>query len=336
MRPGPQRGAAMMRVAPAVAALALLPALLAGCGSGKASGVIRASGYVEATEVRVSTKVRGTLVERPVDEGDRVTRGQLLGRIDTVDLDLELRTAQAEMEQARAELTLMQAGYRKEEIGQAEAQVAALEAELAQATKNLDRMQALMQAGPGTVEARDDALGRRDAAAARLEGAREQLRKLRAGYRREEIAAARARLEAAQARSAQLEQQIKDAAIVSPTDGMVTEKGSEAGELLQAGALIVVVTDLDHAWLNVFIPGPDLGRVRLGQPARVLTDGGEERAGRVMFIASQAEFTPKNVQTRDERVKLVYRVKIGLDNDDGLFKPGMPAEAILQAVEAAP
>jgi HlyD family secretion protein len=89
----------------------------------------------------------------------------------------------------------------------------------------------------------------------------------------------------------------------------------------------VVVTDLAKPWLTVYVAEPDLGRIKLGAPAEVVTDGGEKRPGKVIFIASQAEFTPKNVQTRDERVKLVYRVKIGLDNADGLFKPGMPAEA---------
>jgi HlyD family secretion protein len=95
-----------------------------------------------------------------------------------------------------------------------------------------------------------------------------------------------------------------------------------------------VLTDLKNAWLTVYVAEPDLGRIRVGQQAQVVTDGGERRTGHVMQVASQAEFTPRNVQTRDERVKLVYRVKIALPNDDGLFKPGMPAEARLQ--RAAP
>ena len=90
------------------------------------------------------------------------------------------------------------------------------------------------------------------------------------------------------------------------------------------------MTDLANAWLNAYIPEPDLARIRLGQEAEVVTDDGQTRLGRVSFIASRAEFTPKNVQTRDERVKLVFRIKIALDNQDGLFKPGMPAEARLQ------
>jgi HlyD family secretion protein len=174
---------------------------------------------------------------------------------------------------------------------------------------------------------------RRDTTAERLEAARQALARLRAGSRPEEIEAARARVAATDARSAQLEQQIKDATVASPVAGVVTEKIAERGELLQVGSGLCVVTDLVDAWLTIYVPEPDLGRIRIGQRADVRTDGGETRQGKVTFISSQAEFTPKNVQTRDERVKLVYRVKVGLANSDGLFKPGMPAEARLQAVE---
>ena len=127
---------------------------------------------------------------------------------------------------------------------------------------------------------------------------------------------------------------MRDATITSPLDGVVTEKIAEPGELLQVGSALCVVTDLASAWLTVYVPEADLGRLRIGQDASVVTDGGQSRTGQVTFVASQAEFTPRNVQTKDERVKLVYRVKIGLDNTDGLFKPGMPAEARLRAVAA--
>ena len=111
----------------------------------------------------------------------------------------------------------------------------------------------------------------------------------------------------------------------------MTEKLAEQGELLARGTGLVVVTDLANAWLNVYVSETDLGRIRLDQQASVVTDDGQTRGGRVTFVAAQAEFTPKNVQTRDERVKLVYKVKVALENKDGLFKPGMPAEAHLRA-----
>ena len=195
-------------------------------------------------------------------------------------------------------------------------------------------MQALLDRGSGTTKSRDDARTRRDVLAARLASMRQSLARLRSGSRPEEIDASRARVAAAEARMAQLEQQVQDARVKSPLDGVVTEKIAEAGEILQAGAPLLVVTDLKSPWLTVYVTGPDLGRIRLGQEAEVVTDDGQTRKGRLTFIASQAEFTPKNVQTRDERVKLVYKVKVGLDNADGLFKPGMPAEARLRAERA--
>jgi HlyD family secretion protein len=197
-------------------------------------------------------------------------------------------------------------------------------------------MQALLDKGSGTTKSRDDARTRRDMTASRLEAMRQSLARMKAGSRAEEIEASRARLAAMEARIAVLEQQVKDATVTSPLAGVVTEKVAEAGELLQVGSLLCVVTDLADPWLNVYVGEPDMARIRLGQEVEVVTDDGQRRKGRLTFIASKAEFTPKNVQTRDERVKLVYRVKVGLENADGLFKPGMPAEARLQAAGAKP
>ncbi|MCG6926480.1 MAG: efflux RND transporter periplasmic adaptor subunit [Acidobacteria bacterium] len=304
--------------------------LVASCGGGSEDGRIRASGHVEATEVLVSTKVGGTLEHLGVDEGSLVEAGQEIARIDTVDILLALESAKAERALAQAELSLRLAGTRKEDILETKAQLARAEADLAGAERDLERMEGLLSAGSGTTKARDDARTRRDVAAASVDAARERLRRMEAGFRDEEKDAARARLQAAEAGIARLDQQREDAVIRSPVDGVVTQKLAEQGELMAPGAGLVVVTDLASAWLNAYVPEPDLGRIRLGQDAEVVTDDGQTRGGRVSFIASRAEFTPKNVQTRDERVKLVFRIKIALDNEDGLFKPGMPAEARLQ------
>jgi HlyD family secretion protein len=319
------------------AAIVLGPALLVvSCGGGNDNGRILASGHVEATEVRVATKVGGTLEHLAVDEGDIVEAGREIARIDTVDTRLALESAKAERALARAELRLRLAGAREEDIREAQAQLAKAEADLAGARRDLERMEGLLEAGSGTAKARDDARTHRDVAAAAVEAARERLRRLEAGFRPEEKDAARARVQAADARIAQLEQQLDDAVIRSPVGGVVTDRLSDQGELTAPGTGIVVVTDLENAWLNAYIPEPDLGRIRLGQEAEVVTDDGQIREGRVTFVASRAEFTPKNVQTRDERVKLVYRIKIALDNDDGLFKPGMPAEARLEPAGGQP
>ena len=313
------------------AAVVLGTALLAiACGPGDDDGRILASGHVEATEVLISAKVGGTLEHLGIDEGSTVETGQEIARIDTVDTLLALESAKAERALAQAELRLRLAGTRKEDILEAKAQLVRAEADLAGAQRDLERMEGLLSVGSGTTKSRDDARTRHDVAAASVEAARERVRRMEAGFRDEEKDAARARNQAAEAGIARLEQQIEDAVVRSPVDGVVTQKLAERGELMAPGAGLVEVTDLASAWLNAYIPEPDLGRIRLGQDAEVVTDDGQTRTGRVSFIASRAEFTPKNVQTRDERVKLVFRIKIALDNDDGLFKPGMPAEALLQ------
>jgi HlyD family secretion protein len=297
------------------------------CGRSAHNGSVVASGHIEAIDVRVATKVRGRLLERPVDEGDSVKAGQLLGIVDTIDAELSLREAVAQRDQADAVYRLRVAGSRREDIAELAARVEGVQADLDGAEKELKRQETLVAEGVTTAKTRDDALARRDVLAGQLESATQALTRAKAGSRDQEIEAARANRDAMEARIAQLRQQIADATVVSPTDGLVTEKIAEPGELLAAGAPILVITDLARPWLTVYVAEPDLGKIKLGAVAEVVTDGGERRQGKVSFIASTAEFTPKNVQTRDERVKLVYRVKIGLDNADGLFKPGMPAEA---------
>jgi HlyD family secretion protein len=309
----------------------ILALSVAACSRGGDEGAVVASGHVEASEVRVATRVAGRLTRVAVEEGDRVKAGQLLAQVDTTDVNLALAAARAERGQADADLRLRVAGARVEDIGEAEANVARARADLEGAEKDLERMEGLLASGSGTAKARDDARARRDAAAASLAAARERLARLKAGSRAEEIDAARARVAAADARIAQLEQQLRDAAVNSPVDGVVTEKLSESGELAANGTGVAVVSDLGKPWLTVYIPEPDLGRVRIGQEAEVRTDDGQVRTGRIASVASKAEFTPKNVQTRDERVKLVYKLKIGLPNEDGLFKAGMPAEARIRA-----
>lgn len=316
-----------------VVALAALGAV--GCRSQGDPNAIVASGHVEATDVRVATKIPGTLASLAPEEGDAVAAGQVVATIDVTDLELALAAARAERDAADADLRLKRAGARPEEIAEARAVVAQAEADLAGAQRELDRFQGLVDSGSGIARTRDEALTRRDVSAKSLAAARERLHRLEAGFRPQEIDAAAARLAAAEARIGQLEQQVRDATIVAPRAGIVTSRLHEPGEILGAGAVLVVVTDLADAWLTAYLGERDLGRIRLGQQAQVVTDDGQSRPGKVTFVASQAEFTPKNVQTAEEREKLVYRVKIALPNGDGLFKPGMPATARLAAAGAA-
>jgi HlyD family secretion protein len=307
-----------------------------GCGNGADPGIIEANGYVEATEVRLSTKLGGTLVMLALEEGDAVETGAEVARVDSVDLELQLASARAGRALAEAELRLKRNGYQKEDIAVARAELGRAEADLAAARRDLDRFQGLLESGSGTEKVRDDALTRRDISARAAEAAGQRLAKLEAGFRGEEIQAAEARLASAEAAIAILEQQISDAAVTSPVSGVVTESLAEQGELVSPGTVLAVVTDLSDSWLTAYVAETDLGRIRLGQQAEVLTDDGQQRQGTVSWINPRAEFTPKNVQTRDERVKLVYRIKMRLDNTDRLFKPGMPARARLQAAAGAP
>lgn len=303
--------------------------VLAACVGKQDDGPIVASGHVEATEVRLATKIAGRVEAIAFEEGDVVKAGAELARIETVDMKLQLEQLKAERAQAEADFRLKRTGYRKEDKAELRAQRDGLVADLDAAQKDLDRMQGLFDRGSGTAKAVDDAKGRRDQLAARVAAAEQALQRAEAGFRPEEIDAARARLDGTDARIAFLERQISDATILCPLDAVVTEKLAEPGEWLQVGGAVAVLTNLKEPWLTVYVGGEDLPRVKLGDPASVVTDDGTKREGKITFVASTAEFTPKNVQTRKEREKLVYRVKIALANEDGLFKPGMPAEARL-------
>jgi HlyD family secretion protein len=311
--------------------LALCAALLlAGCGA-KDGGGIRASGQIEATEVRVATKVPGNIVRLAVEEGDSVAQGSVLAVLDTIDLALARSQSAADRDQARANLALVAAGSRREDVAGAAAEVARRRADLDGAEKDLVRQEALLERGLGAQKAADDARVRRDMAKAALASGQETLARLRHGSRPEEIAAARAAFERAQAKLAASDTQVNDGVVRSPITGIVTTKLVESGEYVNAGTGLVVVTDLAKPWLTVFVSDVDLPGIRVGQLARVHTDakGDPGREGRVSYVSPTAEFTPRNVQTRDERAKLVYRVKIQLDNRDGRFKPGMPADAVI-------
>jgi HlyD family secretion protein len=323
-------------------ALALTTAI--GCRNGN-EGPPRASGYVEATEVRVAPEVGGRIVELKVAEGDRVAANDLIARVNTADTELAIRRGEADRDQAVAQLRLLQAGARAEDIRQAQAQVEsaqadvkAVEAEVESATADLQRFEALLAANAGSRKQRDDAATRRDVAVARVNAARERVRgaaeavaKLRAGSRVEEIAAARARVAAMEAQMATYQKNLSDAELHSPVSGIVTSKLIDQGEVIAPRTPIVVVTDLDHAWANVYVDEPLVPRLKLGQKATVVTDAGQRIEGTVTFISPKAEFTPRNVQTADERSRLVYRVKVTTDNKDGVLKPGMPVEVELPA-----
>jgi HlyD family secretion protein len=273
-----------------------------------------------------------------------VATGALLARLDTADAELALARAKADRSQADAQLRLLRAGSREEDIHQAEAQVdtakaeaSAANAELVSAQSDVDRFEQLLQSNSGSRKQRDDAVARRDVARDRLAAANNRvtaatasLARFRAGARPEEIAAADARVQAADAQIAIWEKAIADATVTAPIAGIVTDLIADKGELMAPRAPIAVITDLDSAWANVYVDEPIVPRLRLGQPATIYTDaGGAGINGKVTYISSTAEFTPRNVQTAEDRSQLVYRVKVSVDNTSGILKSGMPVEAEL-------
>jgi membrane fusion protein YbhG len=323
--------------------VALAAALLTSACAAKApADHVRASGNVEATEVQVSPKVGGQMLELKIDEGDRVAQGQVIAVLDTTDAGLALQRAKADRDQASAQLALLEAGSREEDIRQAQAQVSSAEADaagarddLASAETDLKRFETLLKTNSGTEKQRDDAATRKKIAQARLQAAEDHVRAAREGLvhiqkgpRPQEISAARARVAAAQAQIATLEQSITDASVIAPLSGIVSQKFADAGEILAPRTPIVSIVDLDHAWADIYIDEPLVPRIRLGQSATVFNDaGGPGLKGTVTFISPKAEFTPKNVQTAEERSKLVYRIKVTVDNSKGILKQGMPVEA---------
>ena len=322
-----------------------VPAVLVACTPAPPSDRLRVSGNIEATEVHTAAEVSGRIVELRVDKGDRIEAGVVIARLDTEDTMLQIARTRADRATAVAQLRLLEAGSRAEDIRQARAQVdataadaEAVDAEVTAAQLDLDRFQALLTANAGSVKQRDDAQARVDTAKARqragqdrVRSAREALARLEAGTRPEEIQTARARVAAADAQIAVLEKSERDAAVISPIAGIVTQKLVDAGEIVARGTPLVVITDLDHAWANLFVPEPMVPRVTIGQAATVLTDaGGPGLEGKVTFVSPRAEFTPRNVQTAEERSKLVYRIKVTVDNSAGVLKLGMPVDAELK------
>jgi HlyD family secretion protein len=321
--------------------IVLLAIVAASCSEEAPTDRLRVSGHVEATETRVAPEAGGRVLTLTVKEGDRVEPGQVVMTLDTRDVQLAIQRARAEHAAADAQLRLVMAGARDEDVRQAQAQVDTARAEVAAATTELDaaqqdlaRFEALLATNSGSRKQRDDAAARRDLARdrvtqaqSRVRSAEEGLARLKAGARREEIDAARARVAAAAAQIASLEKGMSDATVESPIGGIVTEKLTEVGEVIPPRAPALIVVDLDRAWADVFVPEPAIPQLKIGQPATVITDAGQNIPGTIGYISPKAEFTPRNVQTAEERSKLVYRVRINVDNKDGVLKQGMPVEA---------
>jgi HlyD family secretion protein len=295
--------------------VAALTVLAAAC-SDNASNVIESSGVIEGTDITIAAEVAGKIREVRVTEGSRVSPGDTLLLIDDTEIQLQLRQAEANLASFESAYRLALEGSRKEDVLQAEAAYRTAEADFA-------RMKELIAAQTVTQKQYDEAYARYVAA--------EQLyRKLKSGLRPEEINGARVRRDVAAAQRDLLKKKLRDCALLAPSAGTVTLRGVEPGEFVAVGTSVLRLTFLDRVKLTIYMNESDVGRISLGQEATVTIDAFAEKkkfAGRVVYVSPTAEFTPKNVQTREERSKLVFAVKIEAENPEGYLKPGLPADA---------
>ena len=298
-----------------------------------ADTTLRISGNIEAHESVVSFKVQGRIVELPVQEGQYVKQGDLLARLDNDDYGQQVSVDEATVGTREAELELAVAGSRVQEIQAAKQTLIDAQADLELKRAEFRRRQALLAEQGVSREDLDNAASNLKRAQATYERIKQTYDQIVEGTRKEEIAVRRANL--AFAREALQMSRVKLAYTVlsAPVSGVVLVRQTELGEVVSPGTPVVTIADVDHLWVRGYLNETDLGRVRWGQSATAHTDTYPDKAyqGRVSFISSQAEFTPKSVETHKERVTLVYRIKIDLDNPNHELKPGMPADAVIDA-----
>jgi HlyD family secretion protein len=322
----------MKRVIITIAVAGTIATGIVACNRGPGGPSLVASGTVEATDAQLGFQVTGRINDIVVREGERVRAGTALAHLDTVETAARRNAAMAGAAAAAAQLDELEHGARREEVAQARAARDAAQQKLAEAERGFDRTNSLYRDGAISREAFDNAGTALDVAKAQFTQADQQFRLVSGGPRAERIAAARAQLDQANAAVAQITAAIRNMTIHAPFDGIVTVRSREPGETVSPGSSVLTLLNPNDRWVRIYVPEDRLGAVRLGAPAVITTDTYRRKTyrGDVVYIASEAEFTPKTVQTKEERVKLVYAVKIGIQDDDAMeLKPGMPADVRL-------
>jgi HlyD family secretion protein len=291
------------------------------------AATVLVSGNIEAHQAVLGFKtVQSRIVELPFNEGQWVKAGTLISRVDDSDYRQQVTMAEATLEVQKRQLAAAE-----QNLAAAKKTVEADEADLELAKVEFARADDLMKKGFGTIETRDQTSATFKKSSAALE--RDQALEKTA---ERQVELARANVHSAK-ESLKLAQIVLDYTTLSaPFDGVITVRQAELGEIMVPGTPVVTLADLDHIWLRAYINETDIGKIRLDQAAVVKTDTypGKSYKGRVSFISPAAEFTPKSVETHAERVTLVYRIKIDIDNPTHELVPGMPADAILDALPA--
>ena len=287
-------------------------------------------GNVDQRQVSLAFNTAERITELTAREGDRVSPGQVLGRLDLRTARLRVAQAEAQIGVAEQVLARLKAGTRPEEIAQARAAVAAAGADAELSAQLLARLQAARDdtAGRGVAQQDlDSATAKRNVALAQLDSARKGLALAIAGPRREDIRQAEAQLAAARADKALAERQIEESELKAPIASVVRARLLEPGDLASPQRPVFTLAIMQPKWVRTYVPEPRLSQIRPGMAAQVSTDSAPAQplAGRIGFIASVAEFTPKTVQTEELRTSLVYEVRIEVDDPADTLRLGMPA-----------
>ncbi len=304
---------------------------------GEAGEVLAASGTVEATEAHLGFRIAGRIDAISVREADRVSGEDVLSSLDRMELLARRRAAEAQVASARARLEELAVGFRSEEIAQARASLRAAELRLAEAGRYLERTRVLFEGGAVSQQELDDWQTALDVAQAEVARQGESLRLLESGSRPERIAAQRAALAGAEAAVDEAEALLDYAVITAPFSGLITVRHREPGEIVAAGAPVLTLMNPQDRWVRVYVRADRVGRIAIGQAATITSDAYDDRTygGRVIFIASEAEYTPRTVQTTEERVKLVYEVRVRIEVDPTFdLKPGLAADVRLDPPES--
>jgi HlyD family secretion protein len=320
-----------IRIALALAVVALGTWVALRGGDDGVEGVV-ASGTVEATDADLGFQVAGRVLRIEAGEGDAVTTGTELARLDTRELEAGLAAARAQLDATEAHLAELERGARPQEVVTAEAAVRSAATRAEEARLERERAVTLFAGGAISRQALDRAESALQVTTAALEQAEEQLALVQEGPRTETIRAQRAATEQARANIARAEAALAYAVITAPFDGVVTLRHREAGEAVSPGAPVLTLLDPNDRWVRIYVREDQMGLVQLGLGAEISSDTYPDRvySGEVVFIGSEAEFTPRNVQTAEERIKLVYPVKVRITGDpDFELKPGIPADVTL-------
>jgi HlyD family secretion protein len=289
------------------------------------------SGNIETTEVDLSFRIAGQIKTLPIQEGDRVKQDQVIATLDTDTLTAQQGASESEIRNAKAVLDELEEGSRVEQIEAARASAKAAESRMKNAQDEYDRYMPLYKEKAISASTFDSKATSLKVAVEDCNNATQRLEELVKGPREQQIRAGRARLEQASWNLKKIQLDIEHSTLTTPVSGVVLIKANEMGEVILPGATVATVAAIDEVWLKGYVAEDKLGLVKLGQKAEITTDTYPNKiySGTVTFISSRAEFTPKNVQTKEERVKQVYRVKITIKNPEQELKIGMPAEGYI-------